>query len=66
VTVIEVDAIMAQLRETLGRVSVAIEVVLAGARGGPPGAGCRRAGERLDLRLRESALLRALGAGAGA
>jgi putative ABC transport system permease protein len=63
VTVIEVDAIMAQLRDTLGRVSAAIEVVLllvllagllvlvAGVQ------------SSMDLRLRESALLRALGAG---
>ena len=65
VTVIEVDAIMAQLRTTLERVSTAIEVVLglvllagllvlvAGVQ------------SSMDLRLRESALLRALGARRG-
>lgn len=65
VTVIEIDAIMAQLRTTLGRVSMAIELVLilvllagmlvlvAGVQ------------SSMDLRLRESALLRALGAKRG-
>jgi putative ABC transport system permease protein len=63
VTVIEVDAIMEQLRLTLQRVSAAIEIILllvlvtgllvlvAGIQ------------SSLDLRLREGALLRALGAG---
>ncbi|GAB5414503.1 MAG: ABC transporter permease [Congregibacter sp.] len=63
ITVIEVDAIMEQLRSTLGQVSTAIELVLllvllagvlvliAGVQ------------STADQRLRESALLRALGAG---
>lgn len=63
ITVIEVDAIMQQLRTTLDRVSAAIELVLllvvvtgllvllAGVQAS------------MDLRLREAALLRALGAG---
>lgn len=63
ITVIEVDAIMEQLRGTLRQVSTAIELVLilvllagvlvliAGVQ------------STADLRLRESALLRALGAG---
>lgn len=63
VTIIEIDAIMAQLRTTIGRVSMAIEVILilvlmagllvlvAGVQ------------SSMDLRLKESALLRALGAG---
>lgn len=61
-TVIEVDAIMAQLKSTLGQVSAAIEIVLlmvlaAGAL--VLLAGVQSSG---DLRIRESALLRALGA----
>ena len=64
-TVIEVDAIMAQLRQTLAQVSTAIELVLAlvllaGAL--VLIAGVQASG---DSRLRESALLRALGAGRG-
>lgn len=63
VTIIEVDAIMAQLRQTLGRVSTAIEVILALVL--MAGMLVLVAGVQasLDLRLRESALLRALGAG---
>ena len=63
VTVIEIDAIMRQLRSTLDRVSAAIEVVLALVL--LTGLLVLLAGVQasMDLRLRESALLRALGAG---
>lgn len=65
VTVIEVDAIMAQLSQTLTQVSTAIELVLglvllAGVLVLVAGVQATA-----DLRLRESALLRALGAGRG-
>ncbi|MEM6606421.1 MAG: FtsX-like permease family protein, partial [Pseudomonadota bacterium] len=61
-TVIEVDAIMDQLRTTIGQVTQAIELVLilvllAGALVLVAGVQ-----SSTDLRLRESALLRALGA----
>ncbi|MEM6302197.1 MAG: FtsX-like permease family protein [Pseudomonadota bacterium] len=61
-TVIEVDAIMEQLRSTLAQVSNAIELVLLLVLGA--GALVLVAGVQstTDLRMRESALLRALGA----
>ncbi len=64
-TVIEIDAVMAQLRTTLGQVSKAIELVLALVL--VAGLLVLIAGVQAttDLRLRESALLRALGAGRG-
>ncbi|MEM9758875.1 MAG: FtsX-like permease family protein [Pseudomonadota bacterium] len=64
-TVIEVDAIMMQLRQTLEQVSKAIELVLGLvliAGGLVLVAGVQATS---DLRLRESALLRALGASRG-
>lgn len=64
-TVIEIDAIMAQLRTTLDQVSTAIELVLVmvlGAGALVLLAGVQSSG---DVRLRESALLRALGAARG-
>lgn len=62
-TVIEVDTIMAQLRSTLGQVSMAIELVLSLVL--VAGLLVLLAGVQAtsDLRMRESALLRALGAG---
>jgi putative ABC transport system permease protein len=62
-TVIEVDAIMAQLRSTLAQVTVAIELVLALVL--IAGLLVLLAGVQStsDMRLRESGLLRALGAG---
>ncbi|MDP5072232.1 MAG: FtsX-like permease family protein, partial [Congregibacter sp.] len=62
-TVLEVDAIMAQLRSTLGQVSTAIELVLGLVL--LAGVLVLIAGVQAtaDSRLRESALLRALGAG---
>ena len=61
-TIVEIDAIMAQLRSTLGQVSRAIELVLALVL--MAGMLVLVAGVQAsaDLRLRESALLRALGA----
>lgn len=63
VTVIEVDAILAQLRSTIAQVSTAIELVLSLVL--VAGLLVLIAGVQAtaDLRLRESALLRALGAG---
>jgi len=63
VTVIEVDAIIGQLRQTLLQVSTAIELVLALVL--LAGVLVLIAGVQAtaDVRLRESALLRALGAG---
>ncbi|WOJ96049.1 FtsX-like permease family protein [Congregibacter brevis] len=62
-TVLEIDAIMAQLRSTLGQVSAAIELVLGLVL--LAGILVLIAGVQAtsDSRLRESALLRALGAG---
>lgn len=62
-TVLEIDAIMAQLRSTLGQVSSAIELVLGLVL--LAGVLVLIAGVQAtaDSRLRESALLRALGAG---
>lgn len=61
-TIVEIDVIMAQLRATLGQVSRAIELVLALVL--VAGMLVLVAGVQAsaDLRLRESALLRALGA----
>jgi putative ABC transport system permease protein len=61
-TVIEIDAIMAQLRQTLDQVSIAIELVLGLVL--VAGVLVLLAGVQstTDQRLRESALLRALGA----
>lgn len=63
ITVIEIDAIMAQLRTTLERVSTAIEAVLALVLLGGLLVLVAGVQASMDLRLRESALLRALGAG---
>jgi putative ABC transport system permease protein len=62
-TVIEVDAILSQLRSTISQVSTAIELVLSLVL--VAGLLVLIAGVQAtaDLRLRESALLRALGAG---
>jgi len=65
VTVIEVDAIMGQLRTTLTQVSRAIELVLALILGAGVLVLIAGVQSSSDLRLRESALLRALGARRG-
>jgi putative ABC transport system permease protein len=62
-TVIEVDAVMAQLRSTLGQVSTAIELVLALVLLAGMLVLVAGVQSTADARLREAALLRALGAG---
>ena len=64
-TVIEVDAILAQLQSTLSQVSAAIELVLLLVLGAGMLVLIAGVQSTADLRLRESALLRALGAGRG-
>jgi len=61
-TVIEIDAIMAQLRQTLGQVSTAIELVLGMVLAAGVLVLLAGVQSTTDQRLRESALLRALGA----
>jgi putative ABC transport system permease protein len=65
VTVIEIDAIMGQLRTTLTQVSRAIELVLGLILGAGVLVLIAGVQSSSDLRLRESALLRALGARRG-
>lgn len=62
-TVIEVDTVMAQLRSTLGQVSTAIELVLALVLLAGMLVLIAGVQSTADARLREAALLRALGAG---
>lgn len=64
-TVIEVDAILKQLRDTLGQVSAAIELVLILILSAGMLVLVAGVQATADTRLRESALLRALGAGRG-
>ena len=61
-TIVEIDAIMAQLRATLGQVSRAVELVLALVLAAGMLVLIAGVQATADLRLRESALLRALGA----
>lgn len=63
ITVIEVDAIMEQLRTTIGQVTLAIELVLALVLAAGLLVLVAGVQATADQRLRESALLRALGAG---